>query len=131
MADEVLVELYHAGDLTAAETEARSQHLRTELLELDEVVNVGHATAGPPPEGARGLDVAALGAMVVAVEPGVAALSKIVTVIRGWLTHRGGSRPTGESVRLTVNGQSIELGAATAAQQQALVDQFLQAAGSP
>jgi hypothetical protein len=130
MADEVLLELYDAGDSSAEETEGRTQGLRSELLDLDEVADVSRASAGPPPPGSRGLDVAALGALVVAVEPTIGALSRIVSVVRDWLAHRGGDEHAGESVRITVNGQSIELGAATAAQQQALVDEFLQAAGA-
>jgi hypothetical protein len=130
MADEVLLELYDSGDSTAEETEGRTQGLRSELLDLDEVADVSRASAGPPPPGSRGLDIAALGALVVAVEPTIGALSRIVSVVRDWLAHRGGGEHAGESVRITVNGQSIELGAATAAQQQALVDEFIQAAGA-
>lgn len=130
MADEVLVELYDAGDATPEETEGTTQGLRSELLDLDEVSEVRRASAGPPPPGTRAVDVAALGALVVAVEPTITALSRVVSVVRDWLSHRGGSDQKGQSVRITVNGQSIELAAATAAQQQALVDQFLRSAGS-
>lgn len=130
MSDEVLLEFYDSGDSTAEETEGRALGLRSELLGLEEVSDVSRASAGPAPAGARGLDVAALGALVVAVEPTIGALSRIVAVVRDWLGHRGGGQQKGETVRITVNGQSIELGAATAAQQQALVDEFIQAAGA-
>lgn len=130
MADEVLLELYDDADATAEETEGLTQGLRSELLGLEEVAEVSRGTAGPPPPGTRGLDVAALGALVVAVEPTIGAISRIVSVVRDWLAHRGGDQ-TGQTVRITVKGQSIELGAATAAQQQELVDEFLHAVGAP
>ncbi|MBO0846904.1 MAG: hypothetical protein J2P22_15980 [Nocardioides sp.] len=113
------------------ETEGSTQGLRTELLGLEEVSEVSRAEAGPPPPGARGVDVAALGAFVVAVEPAIGALSRIVSVVRDWLAHRSGGAQECQTVRVTVNGQSIVLGAATAAQQQALVHEFLHAAGAP
>ena len=126
MADEVLLELYDSADSSAEETDHRTQGLRVELLDLPEVSQVSGAAAGPPPPGARGLDVAALGALLVAVEPTVTALSRVVSVVRDWLAHRGGGAPHGESVRITVSGQTIELAAATDAQQDELVQAFLQ-----
>jgi hypothetical protein len=130
MADEVLLELYDGEEVTPEETVGTTQGLRSELLDVDEVSEVRRASAGEPPPGARAVDAAAIGALVVAVEPTITALSHVVSVVRDWLSHRGDTQPQGKSVRITVNGQSIELGAATAAQQQALVDEFIQAAGS-
>jgi hypothetical protein len=128
MADEVLLELYDTDDIADEETEERAQGLRNELLGLVEVSEVSRAVVGPAPPGARAIDIGAIGGLVLAVEPTVAALSRIVSVVRDWLAHRGGGQPHGESVKITVNGQSIELAAATAAQQQALVDQFIRTA---
>jgi hypothetical protein len=52
----------------------------------------------------------------------------VVSVVRDWLSHRGG--PQGGTVKITVNGQSLELSAATAEQQHDLVDQFIQTVGA-
>lgn len=130
MDDEVLLELFQpTTDATAEETERTTQALRSELLDLDEITSVARASAGAAPAGSRGLDIAALGALVVSVEPTVAAISRIVGVVRDWLGRRRGVHPSGESVRITVHGQSLEIAAATTQQQQALVDQFINAVG--
>ena len=129
MGDQVLLELYETSDdRTPEEIEDRTQGLRRELLDLEEVGSVGRASAGEAPPGARAVDVAALGALIVGVEPTITALSRVVSVVRDWLSHRGG--PQGGTVKITVNGQSLELSAATAEQQHDLVDQFIQTVGA-
>lgn len=126
MGDELLLELYDAEDVTPEETEGATQALRHELLDLDEVSEVRRAVAGAPPPGSRAVDVATVGALVAVVEPTVAAVSRAVSVVLDWLSHRS-AHQAGQQVRITVNGQSIDLAAATAAQQQALVDEFIHA----
>jgi hypothetical protein len=129
MTDEVVLELYDGGeDRTPEEAEGQALSLRRELLELEAVASVGSASTGPAPAGSRGLDVAALGAMVVSVEPTITALSQVLSVVRSWLGHHSGHQAG--SVRITVNGQSLELTAATVNQQQELVDQFIHTVGT-
>ncbi len=126
---QVLVELTE-GEQSAEELERRTGTLREEFLELSEVGSVARASSGPAPDGTRGLDVAAVGALVVAVEPGVEALAKIVGVVRSWLRRGQTSKAVGTSMRITVDGQTIEL-TPTQDQQAALVEAFLARVAPP
>ena len=123
MPEDILVELFE-DDADPEQVDAATLAVRRELLELD-VDDVVPATAGPAPEGTRGLDVAALGALLVQAGGAAHAVASVVTVLRGWL-KRSPSQAH-RSVRITVGGQSIELSEATQAQQQQLVDHFLAA----
>ena len=124
MSDEILLELFDE-DLDPAEAERMALSLRRELLEIDEVDDVSAASAGPAPPGARGVELASLGALVVAAQPTMAVLGKVLGLLRSWL------KPGGATMRVTVNGQSIEL-TPSKEQQDALVSAFItQAAGGP
>jgi len=125
MSDEILVEMFNEGTpIDPGEVERLTLALRREFLEIDEVEQVAPASAGPAPEGARGLDVAALGALALSVQPSIGVLVKVFGVIRGWLGQGD------NTMRVTVNGQSIEL-KPTKEQQDALVEQFIRAAATP
>ena len=123
MPEEILVELFE-DDADPEHVDAATRAVRQELLQLD-VDDVVPASAGPAPEGSRGLDVAALGALLVQAGGAAQAVASVVTVLRGWLKRS----PSHRTVRITVGGQSIELSEATEAQQQQLVDQFLATVG--
>lgn len=116
----MLVELFDS-DVDPEQLDELTQSLRRELLDLD-VDSVEQATAGPAPAGTRGLELAAIGALLVQAQATADLLTKVVGVVRGWL--RSGSRAN-RTLRLTIDGQSIELTHATDAQQQVLVDQFI------
>ena len=64
-------------------------YLRTELLQLD-VEDVRALPAGEPPPGARGFDVAAAGALLIALGQSAEGLRVVVSVIRGWLRRGEG-----------------------------------------
>jgi len=124
MGDEILLELFEeTGEATPDETDSAARSLRRDLLDLEVVGSVGPASAGPPPEGARGLDLSALGALLVSAQPTVAVLTKVFGVLRDWMSRRSAS------LRVTVNGQSIEL-TPTTAQQDALVQAFISQVGA-
>ncbi len=101
-----------------------AQNLRAELLQLD-VSSVSPATAGPAPEGSKAVSLAAIGAIIVAVKGSAEAIDALVSTVRAWLKR---SPVPERTLRLSLNGQTLELTAATAEQQQALVDQFVRAA---
>lgn len=101
-----------------------AQNLREELLQLD-VSSVRAATAGPAPEGSKAVSLAAIGALIVVVKGSAEALDAVVSTVRAWLKRSPAPERT---LRLTLNGQTLELTAATEEQQQALVDRFVQAA---
>lgn len=126
MSDDVLLELF-SEDADAGETEQLTQSLRRELLDLREVDDVARVSAGPAPPGSRGVDMAALGALVVSISPGVDLLGKVLRVVQDWM-KRGQKKS--HTMRITIQGQSLEL-TATAAQQQQLVEQFLASVQAP
>jgi len=91
---------------------------------------VAHAQAGPAPPGSRAIGLAEIGSLIVTVKPTVEALVKVVGVLRGWMASRKASGTKKQStMRITVNGQTLEL-TPTAEQQQALVAEFVKAAAT-
>jgi hypothetical protein len=125
MGDELHLEVSAQG-ADAERLDELTRQLRDELLELD-VVSVSVPVLGPPPPGAKALDIAAIGALLVTLKGSVELVEKVVATIRAWL-GRGASEP--RQVVLTVGEHSIELAAATEQQQQSLVDEFLRMAAA-
>jgi len=126
MSDNIVLEL--ASDDDPEETERLTQALRRELLLIPEVETVRAAPGGPAPEGTRGIDLSAIGALVVTAAPTAQVLTKLVGVIRGWLSRGGGGG--GATMTLTVNGHSIVL-VPTKEQKDALVATFIEEASRP
>ena len=124
MSDDVLLELF-SDDSEAGETEELTLALRRELLDIREVDDVARVSAGPAPPGTRGVDMAALGALVVSIAPTVDLLGKVLRVVQDWM-KRGQKKS--HTMRITIQGQSLEL-TATAAQQEELVQEFLASVG--
>jgi hypothetical protein len=93
--------------------------LRTELLNLD-VHAVQYASAGPPPEGAKGLpSVAADGGLVVRFI-GRDVLEAVIGGIRSWL-----SRQRCHSIKITLDGDSLELVNPSSAEHEQLVSLWI------
>jgi hypothetical protein len=101
--------------------ETLTRHLRRELDQLD-VGAVSPLPVGQAPEGTRAFEVAALGGLLVALTGPVEAVSKIVAVIREWLSRTPGPVRT---VRLELAGDVLELSEASAAEQDRLVQLFV------
>jgi len=101
----------------AAEVEERTLQLRGELLELD-VDDVRQPSVGPPPVGAKGVDSALVGTLVVTA--GREAVSAVVRLVAGWFS-RGGGR----SVKLQVGDDVLELSDASREEQRRVVEAFL------
>ncbi|WP_350274849.1 hypothetical protein [Kribbella sp. HUAS MG21] len=72
------------------------------------------------PEGIKG-DAAAVGAVAVALGGAGGMVPLLIAVLRDWL----GRRSSGQRVKLTVGDESIEVDAASAEEQRALVEAFL------
>ena len=92
--------------------------LRRELLELD-VEAVEIPRAGEPPPGSRGVDLAALGTLMVTVAQSQL-LSSVVAAIGSWLA---GSRR--RSIRLELGGDVLELAGVSSDEQRRLTDEWL------
>ena len=103
-----------------------TRNLRLELLELD-VDDVSPVVAGQAPIDSKGLELVEVGALLVQFAGSVDAINTVVTVLRSWLRRGSSSR---RSLKISVDGHSLELTSATDAQQQQLVDEFLRAVAS-
>jgi Effector Associated Constant Component 1 len=113
----VRLEVALEPDAEATELQDAASQLRRELLELD-VEKVEAAAGGPAPPGTRAVEVAEIGTLLVAA--GKVAIGPIVQVIQGWIARRAS-----RSVKLTIDGDSIELSNASAEEQRQLLQAFV------
>jgi hypothetical protein len=95
--------------------------LREELLLLD-VEDVRPLTTGSAPPGARSLDAAAVGSLLVALGQSANGLRAVITTVSAWLSRGDVSR----SVRLELDGDVLEISRASKADEARLVDLFVQ-----
>ncbi len=117
MAMELTVAIDGGEDSDEAEVDELTRQLRRQLLELD-VDNVEALRDGDVPAGAKPVDPATLGALVVSLGPGV--LQAVVGFIERWTK----GRPV-RSVKMTIDGDSIELSGATPEEQRDLLQLFV------
>lgn len=109
-------------DADAERLDTLTKFLRQELLQLD-VESVTELPAGePPPPGSRGSDATTVGGLLVDLGSATQGLSAVISAIRAWLA-RGGKAP--RRVRLEIGGDALELSAATAAEQDRLIELFI------
>jgi hypothetical protein len=100
--------------------------LRREILQLD-VDSVDAASAGAAPPGAKAVDIAVIGTLLVQIGTTAGALTSVVRAVQGWL--RPGSART---VRLQLDGDALEITGASSKDQQRLIDLWLERhAGRP
>lgn len=120
MGTQVMIELVDASaDLETVDE--LTADLREELLQLD-VDAVVPVPAGPAPAGSKGAEAIAVGALLLQLHSSLPLLQAVLTAARAWLTRRAAP---GRTVKVTVDGSSLELSAATVDQQQRLVDEFV------
>jgi hypothetical protein len=96
-------------------------YLRSDLLQLD-VEDVTALRAGRPPPGSRAFDVAAVGALMIALGQSADGLRSVVSAVTEWLGRGGGTRRT---VRLELAGDALELSQASGADQARLIELFV------
>jgi hypothetical protein len=119
MADDVRVEVVEAG-ADDGELEVLALLLRQELLMLD-VESIEPYQEGEAPEGSKGGLAAVAGLLSVSLAPGLQALGSVIVVIREWLRRSS----SGRTVKITIDGDVLELSGATGEVQQQLVDAFV------
>lgn len=124
MSEDIRVEFVQGGlDADPSDIDALTRALRAEILQVEEVDRVELASAGPAPEGSKGLDITAIGSLVVGVTPGVRAVVKVIEVVRNWMAGRSPSTPP---LQMTIGDKSITV-VADKEQQDALVAAFVAA----
>jgi hypothetical protein len=96
-----------------------AESLRRELLELD-AAEVLPVVGDEPPTGAKSGSAIALGALLVAVaQPEL--VSAVVAAVEAWVAGR-----TGRSVRIEIDGDSIEVTGLSARDRRRLIDSWLE-----
>jgi hypothetical protein len=111
--------------LSDVELDESALALRRELLELP-VHDVQNLPAGSAPPGARVVDVAAVGGLVVLLNSSVALLASLVAAIRSW---RRNTVP-GSTIRLRFGEDEIEVSGVSDETQAQLMKDWTQRHGS-
>ena len=112
---ELLLELQAGRDTDVEELAQLTGRLRNELLDLD-VIAVEPTGSGQVPVDAKGVGLLALGGLVVRfADSGV--LQLLVSSVRSWL-----GRQHHRSIKLTLDGDSLELTGMSSAEQERLID---------
>jgi hypothetical protein len=106
-------------DVDQEELDELTLHLRQRLLELDvDDVQVGRAN-GAAPEGSKPGELIAVGTLAVSLAPAV--LRPALRLVETWIRNR----PV-RTVKVDIDGRTLELGHASAEQQRRLVDAILE-----
>ena len=105
-------------DTDAEEIAEATLQLRRELLDLD-VETVELPRAGEPPPGTRGMELAALGALVVTVAKSPL-LVPVVAAVRSWLAGA-----PDRTIKLELDGDVLELSGLSSNEQRRLTDEWL------
>jgi hypothetical protein len=125
MAAEVHLDLAEPGS-DDERLEELALGLAGELRELD-VESVAPATAGDVPQGARSALAAVAGALVLSVRPTSAQLLSVVGVVRDWLRRS----PVQRTVKVTIDGDTLELTGASDETQRRVVDDWIARHATP
>jgi hypothetical protein len=104
------------ADSDAEELAELTRRLRGQLLELD-VDAVEPATGGEAPAGSKGVELLAIGGLVIQFAMKSEVLKSVVDATTAWL-----GRQQGRSVKLTLDGDTLEVTGVSSDEQRRLVD---------
>jgi len=113
---ELSAELQAGPDSDAEELAQLGARLRGELLDLD-VVAVEQPAHGEVPEDSKGVGMLAAGELIVRLMASPEVLASIIAGVRSWL-----GRNRVHSVKLTLDGDVLEVRGTTSAEQDRLID---------
>jgi hypothetical protein len=118
---DVVVALEPTVDADPEERDLLARQLRAELrdLDLDAITDAGHRDA---PQGAKGAELTELGVWLVTLSASGGVLTSLISVAKDWLERRG----KGNRIKITVDGDTVELDGGSSAQQVALLTAFAQ-----
>ena len=97
-----------------------ADRLLQELCELD-VDDVQPASAGDAPAGSKGIELVALGALIVKLARSGKVLGQVVSAIRDWM-----GRNNANSVRLEIGGDVLEIKGVSPDERRVLIDDWVQ-----
>jgi len=115
-AGELSVELQAGPDTDTQELAQLVGRLRAELLDLD-VDAVEQPERGEAPEESKGAGWLAAGELVVRLATSPEVLASIIAGVRSWL-----GRNRARSVKLTIDGDALEVSGVSSAEQDQLID---------
>ena len=121
---ELSVELQAESDTDAEELTQITGRLRAELLDLD-VDTVRQPVLGEAPEDAKGAGLLAAGELVVGLVATPVVLASIIDAVRSWL-----GRNRARSVKLTLDGDALEVSGVSSAEQDRLIDLWVSRHGT-
>lgn len=113
------IQLRPGADTGADELTDMAHRLRDELLELD-VDTVELAGTGEAPAGAKGIGLLTIGGLVVRFALQTEVLRTVVNGVQSWL-----SRQRLHSVKLVLDGDTLEVTGVSSAEQADLIDVFI------
>ncbi|HEY3478673.1 MAG TPA: hypothetical protein VGL02_07205 [Streptomyces sp.] len=117
-----LVRLEADDESDAEEFDRLARRLRAELTELD--VDL-HAVPGEVPAGAKAADPVTVGSLLVAFSAAGGVFPGLVETLREWLGRQAGRH----RIKVTVDGDTLELERATSAERQELINAFVRRHG--
>jgi hypothetical protein len=118
---EVVVAFEPCADADPDERDRLARQLRAELRDLD-VDGIAETGRGDAPSGAKGVELAEWGVWLVTLSASGGVLTSLIAVAKDWLDRRG----AGNRIKITVDGDTLELDGASSAQQTALLEAFVQ-----
>jgi hypothetical protein len=113
---ELALEVQALPDTDSERLAELTRRLRAELLDLD-VDAVKPMTAAGAPDCAKGVELLAFGALVVQFVLQEEVLTSIVDGVRSWI-----QRQSARSVKLTLDGDSLEVTGLSSSEQDRLVE---------
>jgi hypothetical protein len=113
------INLRVGDEVSPLELENLTAAVRRELLQLD-VQSVERVSAGPAPEGAKGIELAALGALIVNMSKATPVLGQVIEVIQAWA-----ARSPNRTVKLTLDGDSLDVGGMSESEQRQVVKDWM------
>jgi hypothetical protein len=125
--DEVLrvaVRLETGPDVDAEEADTLARRLRAELGDLDADISTVAADGELPP-GAKGVDPVTVGSLMVAFSASGGVFTGLVETLKDWLGRQNGKH----RIKVTIDGDTLELERAAPAERQQLIDAYVRKHG--
>lgn len=117
---QVFLSIAYDPELDPEPADRMTRQLRSEIAELD-IESIGPGPAGVAPDGAKGNDAVTLGAVVVALSASSGVVTTLIETLRDWL----GRNSARHRISVTIDGDSIDLERASAAERRELIDAYI------
>ena len=118
---DVVVTLESSADADPDERDRLARQLRAELRDLD-LDAITDADCRDAPPGAKGVELGEWGMWLVTLSASGGVLTSLISVAKDWLDRHG----KGNRIKITIDGDTLELDEASAVEQAALLTAFVQ-----